>query len=65
MHEITIVFPFPPGRGSGGWGKESTLKAGIAGDQKGKPPPLRTANTPRPRAARVTPLAEVPAWLVL
>ena len=45
-------------------GARKKLKAGIAGDQKGKPP-LRTANTPRPRAARVTPLAEVPAWLVL
>ena len=46
LHEITIVSPFPPGRGSGGWGKESTLKAGIAGDQKGKPPPPPPKNHP-------------------
>ena len=38
LHEITIVSPFPPGRGAGGWGKESTLKARSAGDKKGKPP---------------------------
>ena len=35
------VSPFPPGRGSGGWGQESQLKAGAAGDKEGKPP-LRT-----------------------
>ena len=43
--------PFPPGRGSGGWGKESTLKAGSAGDQKGKPPPCAPPTPQPPRAA--------------
>ena len=43
MHEITLVSPFPPGRalcerGSGGWGQQSKLKAGVAGDKEGKPP---------------------------
>ena len=38
MHEITLVSPFPPGRGSGGWGRQSKLKAGVAGDKEGKPP---------------------------
>ncbi len=37
------VSPFPPGRalcerGSGGWGRQSKLKAGTAGDKEGKPP---------------------------
>ncbi len=32
------VSPFPLGRGAGGWGKESKLKAGLTGDKEGKPP---------------------------
>ena len=32
------VSPFPPGRGSGGWGRQSKLKAGAAGDKEGKLP---------------------------
>ena len=32
------ISPFPPGRGSGGWGQQSKLKAGAAGDKEGKPP---------------------------
>ena len=37
--KLTYSLPLPRrGRGSGGWGQESKLKAGIAGDQKGKPP---------------------------
>ena len=35
------ISPFPPGRGSGGWGQETKLKAGQAGGKEGKPP-LRT-----------------------
>ena len=34
----TLVSPFPPGRGSGGWGQETKLKAGFAGDRTGTPP---------------------------
>ena len=32
------VSPFPLGRGSGGWGQKSKLKAGVAGGKEGKPP---------------------------
>ena len=32
------ISPFPPGRGSGGWGKESKLKAGLTGGKEGTPP---------------------------
>ena len=31
LHEITLVSPFPPGRGSGGWGQDSIDTAGKAG----------------------------------
>ena len=33
------ISPFPPGRGQGGWGQESKLKARLAGNKQGKPPP--------------------------
>ena len=37
--KLTYGLPLPRrGRGSGGWGQKIKLKAGIAGDQKGKPP---------------------------
>ena len=32
------ISPFPPGRGQGGWGQESKLKARLAGSKQGKPP---------------------------
>ena len=32
------ISPFPPGRGVGGWGQQSKLKAGLAGDKAGTPP---------------------------
>ena len=38
MHKKTKIPPSPPGRGAGGWGQKSKLKAGLAGDQQGKPP---------------------------
>ena len=31
--------PFPPGRGQGGWGQESKLKARLASSKQGIPPP--------------------------
>ena len=34
----TKISPFPPGRGSGGWGQKSKLKAGAAGGKASKPP---------------------------
>ena len=36
--KITLISPFPPGRGSGGWGQKSKLKAGAAGNKEGTPP---------------------------
>ena len=36
--KITLVSPFPPGRGSGGWGRKRKLKAGQAGDQNRRAP---------------------------
>ena len=43
LHEKTLVSPFPPGRGSGGWGQEAKLKAGFAGGKEGTPPQGTTA----------------------
>ena len=33
LHKITLVSPFPLGRGAGGWGQKSIDKAGKPGDQ--------------------------------
>ena len=39
LHEKNLGLPLPHrGRGSGGWGEESKLKAGLAGEEKSKPP---------------------------
>ena len=39
MHKKTKNLPLPRrGRGAGGWGKESKLKAGLTGGKEGKPP---------------------------
>ena len=39
LHKKTKNLPLPRrGRGSGGWGQQSKLKAGSAGNQEGKPP---------------------------
>ena len=32
------ISPFPPGRGLGGWGQQSKLKAGLVGDKESTPP---------------------------
>ena len=40
LHKKTKSLPLPRrGRGLGGWGQKAKLKAGAAGDKKGKPPP--------------------------
>ena len=54
LHEITLGAPFPPGRGSGGWGQKSKLKSGAAGNPKGKPP-AGAWFAPFSSAARVQP----------
>ena len=39
LHENNLNIPLPRrGRGAGGWGQQSKLKARLAGDQPGKPP---------------------------
>ena len=38
LHKKTKISPFPPGRGSGGLGQQSKLKARLAGSKQGKPP---------------------------
>ena len=43
LHKITFSPPLPAGKGVGGMGAETKLKAGAAGDQKGKPPSGTTA----------------------
>ena len=67
LHEITLVSPFPPGRGSGGWGQKSKLKGGLAGNQPGTPPaghrdaPLTPpCKGHAPRRARGSPPSPVP-----
>ena len=57
--KLTYSLPLPRRRrGSGGWGQKIKLKAGIAGDQKGKPPlahrqpphpPRRPGTSPPPQ----------------
>ena len=50
LHENNLGLPLPRrGRGSGGWGQEGKLKAGVAGDKEGKPPadPARQGQAPR------------------
>ena len=38
MHKKTKNLPLPAGKGAGGMGAESKLKAWAAGDIEGKPP---------------------------
>ena len=38
LHKITYSLPLPAGKGGGGWGQQSKLKAGLAGDKEGTPP---------------------------
>ena len=45
----TYSLPLPRrGRGLGGWGQKSKLKAGLAGDKQGKPPAGRVVRPPSP-----------------
>ena len=38
LHKITLISPFPLGRGWGGWGLGNNLKAGSAGGKESTPP---------------------------
>ena len=46
------ISPFPPGRGQGGWGQESKLKARLAGSKQGKPPRRGRQGQVEPSARR-------------
>ena len=49
------VSPFPPGRGLGGWGQQSKLKARAAGDKEGKPPLRTPQRQGQPATSRASP----------
>ena len=51
------ISPFPPGRGAGGMGAESKLKAGAAGDKQGKPPLRIPERQGQPTTSRASPPA--------
>ena len=57
LHKKTKNLPLPRrGRGLGGWGQERKLRAGLAGDQKGKPPSgFRNGNVSRRPAGQAPP----------
>ena len=55
LHKKTKNLPLPAGKGAGGIGAESKLKAGAAGDKQGKPPlriPERQSQPATSRASR-------------
>ena len=56
LHKKTKNLPLPAGKGGGGWGRQSKLKAGAAGDKEGKPP-LGTAPARRAGEAGAIPPA--------
>ena len=61
LHKKTKNLPLPHGgralceRGSGGWGQQSNLKAGSAGDQEGKPPLRIPQRQGQPATSRASP----------
>ena len=57
-----LISPFPGGEGGwGGWGQERKLTAGLAGDQKGKPPcGFRNGNVSRRPAGQAPQRAPTP-----
>ena len=50
-----IFSPFPPGRGGGGMGAETKLKAGLAGGKEGKPPAGHRQRPPNRKPAGQAP----------
>ena len=55
LHKKTKNLPLPAGKGDGGMGRESKLKAGTAGDKKEKPPTRHRTTTPPPRRKGLRP----------
>ena len=53
--------PSPEGKGAGGWGQKSKLKAGATGNQEGKPPCKFRNGTVTRRPKRQAPL-QIPEW---
>ena len=55
LHKKTKNLPLPlRGRGLGGWGQERKLRAGLAGDQKGKPPQQIPERQGQPATSRAS-----------
>ena len=58
---VFVFAPYPPsplprrGRGLGGWGQQSKLKAGAAGDKQGKPPLRIPERQGQPTTSRASP----------
>ena len=56
LHKKTKNLPLPlRGRGAGGWGQQSKLKAGAAGDKQGKPPLRIPERQGQPMTSRASP----------
>ena len=56
LHKKTKNLPLPRrGRGSGGWGKEGKLKAGLTGDKEGAPPRRASQRQGQPATNRDKP----------
>ena len=55
LHKKTKNLPLPAGKGAGGMGAESKLKAGAAGDKQGKPPLRIPERQGQPATSRASP----------
>ena len=55
LHKKTKNLPLPAGKGGGGMGAESKLKAGAAGDKQGKPPLRIPERQGQPTTSRASP----------
>ena len=55
LHKKTKNLPLPAGKGAGGMGAESKLKAGAAGDKQGKPPLRIPERQGQPTTSRASP----------
>ena len=55
LHKKAKNLPLPAGKGAGGMGAESKLKAGAAGDKQGKPPLRIPERQGQPTTSRASP----------
>ena len=65
MHKKTKILPLPAGKGVGGMGARTKLKAAGAGDKEGKPPTGHHSGRGRAGNAGGKPPRKVPAWQAL